>query len=135
MHNYTEHASIFARAVGFEKSSIISPALSAEVEKIQTRGEFDPTKHKMVDIGCGPFLLALPFISDGIHVDGVDPSKEMLSIAESTISTARPNLNKAAKQLINSNRVLLVESPAELKKSDYKIAMLNFVHACPMKNH
>lgn len=129
-HDYDKRADLFASAVGFEKSSIIAPAIRHEFNTLVTKTHFDKACDKIIDIGCGPFLLSLPFLRDGIHVDGLDPSTEMLSIAKQAIEDAAPNLTSDAVQLLNDDKIKLVSEYEDLKENSYQLAMLNFVHQC-----
>ena len=114
----------FAAAVGFEKSAIIAPALTKAFSKAVHDHNFSPENDKVIDIGCGPFLLAMPLLRDGIHVDGVDITTDMITQAQHTLDLAivHPDIDRAAIQLATDY--------AELTPGSYQFAMLNFVHQC-----
>jgi SAM-dependent methyltransferase len=42
----------------------------------------------VMDLGCGPGLLAIPFVQAGMAVTGVDPEPEMLAAAEAAVRDA-----------------------------------------------
>lgn len=135
-HSYDRHASDFARAASFEKSSIIGPEIQAEVEKVTERIVFRKGRHKIVDIGCGPFLLSAPFVREGFHVDGVDPSQDMLTVAKNTINLFENNIREVRPSLLDGTKgIRLVKTTKELKQNSYKIALLNFVHQCAPDEH
>lgn len=114
----------FAAAVGFEKSTIIAPALTKAFSKAIHDHNFSPENDKVIDMGCGPFLLAMPLLRDGIHVDGVDITPDMITQAQHTLDAAilHPDIDRGAIQLATDYSSLAPQS--------YQFAMLNFVHQC-----
>jgi ubiquinone/menaquinone biosynthesis C-methylase UbiE len=124
-HDYNRGARKFTQTVGHEKGAIISPAIQRVFKDLVNDNKFKPQNgDKILDIGCGPFLLAMPFIRDGIHVDGVDTSSEMLSIAAETIENAKPKLNGVSSRLLRADKVKLVETMSEVRKNSYQMAMM-----------
>ena len=122
IEQYNDSAKQFADAVMFEKAAIIAPALQRAFERaVHWDNNFDPQKDKIIDIGCGPFLLALPFLTKGIHVDGVDIAPNMLEQAQKTLA-------RNANVPVNGTR--LVDNFNNLAKGAYSFAMMNFVHQC-----
>lgn len=127
-HDYDRGSGLFAKAVGHEKLAILLPELRKSFNAVVASGEFIPEKDKMLDYGCGPFSLSIPFVRDLVHVDGVDTSGEMLKTAKQNIASWRPKFSEEAAKLMSS--VKLTSSINQLKNEDYGIVMMNFVHQC-----
>lgn len=117
---YEREAHRFADAVHFEKTSIVAPAIKEAFNRAVHDGTFMPKHDRIVDIGCGPFFLALPFLKDGNHVDGIDSAAAMRDAAKKTLKNSNVPINGCR----------LVASSAELNEGDYSFGMLNFVHQC-----
>ncbi len=128
IHNYDEGSGLFARAVGHEKLAIILPAIRSEFNRIVASNGFSPETDKVLDFGCGPFSLSIPFIRDLIHVDGVDSSLEMLNTAKETIEQWKPKFTAQAVEIME--QVKLTSSASEIRDEDYQLAMMNFMHQC-----
>tara|TARA_B100001750_G_scaffold196580_1_gene168816 strand:+ start:1126 stop:1938 length:813 start_codon:yes stop_codon:yes gene_type:complete len=128
LHDYDQFADKFAKAAGHEKREIIHPAIAQAFTSIAAHGHFNPKDDKIVDYGCGPFTLSIPFLRWGVTVDGVDTSSEMLKTARETLTSWREEFSPDAQRV--ADQVRLVQSAADLKKDDYQLAMMNFVHQC-----
>lgn len=126
-HDYNKGTELFTRAVGHEKLSIISPAIRALFKRLSNVDNQIPSKNpRILDIGCGPFLLSIPFIRDGIHVDGVDTSDKMITVARKTLEDSKDKLPSTAPL----DKVRLVSSMDDINEETYDVAMMNFVHQC-----
>ena len=125
-HDYDKGTNLFARAVGHEKLSIISPAIRALFRRLSNVGQINKENARILDIGCGPFILSIPFLRDGIIVDGVDTSEEMLTVARKTVEDSREKLSATAPL----DDVKLVSSMDLVDDESYDMAMMNFVHQC-----
>lgn len=117
-----DNARAFKEAIFFEKTAIIAPALKKVFGRAVRDGIFDIRKDRIVDIGCGPFLLALPFLNDGVYVDGIDITPNMIVQAKETLEAADFDGK------INKESIKLVTEYNKLASKSYAFAMLNFVH-------
>ncbi len=124
-HDYGCNPALFTQAALAEKQSIIAPALleaftSATPSDASSVDRFDKDKHMMIDIGCGPFMLGIPFLRKGITVHGVDIEHEMLLQAQATLIQCG----------FNDSSIKLYSDYSGIGKSRYKVGMMNFVHQC-----
>lgn len=114
---------VFADAGWCERNAIILPALIEAVEEIVRQGNFSRSEDRILDIGCGPFVLGLPFLRKGYMVDGIDTSEHMIRVAREKVEKeANPNLILA--------NLSAYERPEELPVNAYGMAWLHFVHNC-----
>ena len=121
-HNYDKNAQKFAGIAGLEKIKIY-PFIERAFNEAALNGSFDRQNDKILDIGCGPFLLALPFLRRGIAVDGVDSSKNMLKVA-------KDNLKKTNLGYVSNDNMQEISSMRDVPCAEYGFAMMNFVHQC-----
>jgi SAM-dependent methyltransferase len=126
LYNDPKLAKEFSDAAQFEKGTIIKPSLMEAFDMAAKLGTFDRTKDKVIDIGCGPFLLGLPFLGKKIHIDGYDRAPNMANLAQDTL---RNNAN------LNVNGTRIFDDFSQIKKTDYGFGMLNFVHQCCATRH
>ena len=122
---YDAEPDSFTRAAGFEKTSIIAPVLREIFELVVNDGKFEIGKDRILDIGCGPMLLALPFLTQGVEVDGIDTSENMLRTAARTLQGSRINVNGRPVKVNVQNRTISSSSDVE---PQYAFAMMNFTH-------
>jgi len=125
-HNYDSGANLFARTVGHEKLSIISPAIRGLFKELAQNDQISQGGVNILDIGCGPFVLSIPFLRDGHHVDGVDTSEKMLAVAKKTLEASKKKLPDIAPL----DRVKLVGNIDLIDDASYDVAMMNFMHQC-----
>lgn len=122
---YDAEPDSFMRAAGFEKTSIIAPVLRDIFELVVNDGKFEIGSDRILDIGCGPMLLALPFLTQGIEVDGIDTSENMLRTAARTLQGSHIRVNGRAVNVSVQNRTIASSKDVE---PDYAFAMMNFTH-------
>ena len=123
IRQYSKAAKGFA-AVAYVEKGIIAPHIQKAFKKAARATSFDNATDRAVDIGCGPFLLGLPLLLNGIHVDGTDVTPGMLIRARTKIGKA--DLPRS----FNRDKIRLVQSSDKLPQGGYKFAMMNFVHQC-----
>jgi SAM-dependent methyltransferase len=115
----------FMRAAGFEKTSIIAPVLREMFELVVNHGKFKVGDDRVLDIGCGPMLLALPFLTQGIAVDGIDTSPNMLLTAAKTLQGSKITVRGTPVKVNVHSRT--IQSSDDVQP-EYAFAMMNFTH-------
>lgn len=117
---------VFADAALFEKTNIILPTLREVFARACNEHGFNPGKHKILDIGCGPFFIGLGICADGTRVDGYDPEPAMIDVARGVVEDS-PAFSDKEKPILTTDMDELTVP--------YRMAMLNFVHqTCSTKN-
>mgnify|MGYP002079380116 CR=1 FL=1 len=115
----------FTRAAEFEKTSIIAPVLREMFGLVVNDRKFKIGEDRVLDIGCGPMLLALPFLTQGVEVDGIDTSPNMLLTAAKTLQGSKINVRGTPVKVNVHTRT--IESSNDVKP-EYAFAMMNFTH-------
>lgn len=124
-HNYDSGTGLFAKVASREKQEIILPAIRGQLDKIVSNSGLLREQHRVLDFGCGPFILSIPLLRSSFPVDGYDTSEEMVKTACQILDSSKKSLNGGAEI---ANQTILTSELSDLKGRQYDVVMMNFVH-------
>lgn len=119
-HDYNQKSEAFDRVADYEKRCIITPALKSVFNRLVHAGDFVVGMDKVIDIGCGTGHIMVPFLKDGIHVDGFDIASKMVDVAKGRLRRSG----------FYTSDIIVVDDYSSLGAGEYAVGMMNFVQGC-----